>query len=427
MGAGDSALAAFQSSIAILIIIGSGYMARRHNLLDTKGESQISYLCNNLFLPLLLVSEVGSNLDSGTVLEMWPLLAFAVAEMVLAYLLGEAARKWLKFPLWITPALIFNNTTSLPLLLARNLKESGAMADLLMGDGDDESSALKRCESYILVSAVVHTIARFSIGPRLMARGEDDEKDAGQDERHNGHDHRNGNDSDGNSDGQQSDDYDSDEERSGEHSALLRRRRDARQSPWKARLRVFLRKTAYFRSFFNPALTGGLVAVVIGLVPFTHTAFFEDDGVFKKNLQQALKQLGDLIPALLPFAVGSKLFSKPSPPERAKSLTNVFALLFLLFVRFALIPGLCVGAVHLARNVSSKTAWKSDPALDFAIMISGAGPPAITLMSVTEIAGASEAMIGQVARVLAVSYTLTPLLCGTVVAAIAVIRATTYA
>ncbi|BFZ55489.1 hypothetical protein PYCC9005_002530 [Savitreella phatthalungensis] len=399
-GAGESALAAFQSSVAILIIIGTGFLARRHNLLDEHGESQISFLANNLFLPLLLVSEVGSNLKSSTVLSMWPLLAFAASEMVFAYVLGVAGRRFFNFPQWITPALIFNNTTSLPLLLARNLKQTGTMEQLLNGPGDDAAAALDRCETYILVSAVLHTIARFSIGPRLM-RSEDEKHGIGGGEPDTAYE----------SDGQ--------DEETEERTALLphHRPRHADDRWWK---RVW-RRTEYVRSFFNPALSGAVVAVFLGLVPFTHTAFFSSSGVFKKNLTQALKQMGDLITALLPFAVGSKLFSKPSPPAQARTWTNTFALLYLVLVRYAVIPGLCCLAVYLARSHNPE-AWKKDPALDFALMISGAGPPAITLMSITEIAAASPEMIGQVARVLMVSYIFTPGLSGTVVAALAIIK-----
>lgn len=154
---------------------------------------------------------------------------------------------------------------------------------------------------------------------------------------------------------------------------------------------------------------------IFGVVPFTHTAFFSDDGVFKKNLMQAVKQLGDLIPALLPFAVGSKLFSKPSKDA------GYIAIAYLVAIRFFLIPGLSILAVWLAKH-KDLGFWVKDPAYDFALIISGAGPPAITLMSVAEIGGANAEMIGKVARTLLISYAVTPALSVTVVAGLAVIK-----
>lgn len=106
--AGSTALSALQSSVAIILIIGAGYAARKYKLLDERGESQISFLCNNLFLPLLLVSQVGPNFSSGSWDKVVPLFAFAAVEMILGYGLGWLGRKYLNCPQWITPALMFN-------------------------------------------------------------------------------------------------------------------------------------------------------------------------------------------------------------------------------------------------------------------------------------------------------------------------------
>lgn len=130
---------------------------------------------------------------------------------------------------------------------------------------------------------------------------------------------------------------------------------------------------------------------------------------------QAVKQLGDLIPALLPFAVGSKLYSKPSKDA------GYFAIAYLVSIRFILVPGLSILAVWIAKRHNSGF-WVKDPVYDLALIISGAGPPAITLMSVAEIGGASGEMIGKVARTLLISYAATPALSATVVAGLAVIK-----
>lgn len=398
--AGNTALAALQSSISIILIIGAGYVSRKYKLLDEIGESQISFLCNNLFLPLLLVSQVGPNFTSDSMDKVVPLFAFAAAEMLLGYLLGQLGRRYLKCPQWITPGLMFNNTTSLPLLLARNLDETGIMSQLLRDKKDTSSKALDRIESYILINAVFHTVLRFGLGPWLMKTEEKDHGASDPDRRQRGS--QNGAD---------------DEDEEDEETSLLPHRRptkveNARVRTVKQAFRWLYDKT---KSWMNPALAGAIVAIVLGIIPFTHTQFFSSSGVFKKNIMQAVKQLGDLIPALLPFAVGSKLFSKPAKDA------GYIAITYLIFIRFLLIPGLSILVVWLAKRHNTAF-WLEDPAFDFALIISGAGPPAITLMSVAEIAGAEADMIGKVARTLLLSYAATPALSGTVVAGLAVIK-----
>lgn len=112
--AGSTALAAVQSSISIILIIAAGFASRKYKLLDERGESQLSFLCNNLFLPLLLVSQVGPNFSSSELDKVVPLFAFAAVEMILAYGLGLLGRRYLACPQWITPALMFNKCVSTP-------------------------------------------------------------------------------------------------------------------------------------------------------------------------------------------------------------------------------------------------------------------------------------------------------------------------
>ena len=368
-----TALAALQSSIAILLIIAAGYVCRKRNFLTETGESQITSLCNSIFLPALLVSQVGPNFSLHDSAKIVPIFIFAAAEMAIGYVVGKIGERYFKFPRWITPSLMFNNTTSLPLLLARDLKDNGIMDALLMGKHDTPGKALDRMESYILINAVFHSVLRFGLGPRLMNEKEE---------------------------------Y---EEVNTEREPLIPRQR----GEIKSRLGGVYRTV---KSWLNPALSGALVAIILGVIPFTHTAFFSSGGAFKSNLMQAVKQLGDLIPALLPFAVGSKLFSKPA------SNSGWLAMAYLILFRFVVLPGLCVLAVWQVK-LHYPDLWIHDPAFDFALMISGAGPPAITMISVVEMASGSSELVGQVVRMLMFSYIATPALAATVVAGLAVIQA----
>lgn len=110
-------------------------------------------------------------------------------------LLGFACTRLFELPLWITPAICFNNTTSLPLLLIQSLESSGVLEALLRSDSDTTSAAVKRAKSYILVCAVVGTSLTFALGPRLLDGEEspDDSKDKWKEDGNNdGESHGNG-------------------------------------------------------------------------------------------------------------------------------------------------------------------------------------------------------------------------------------------
>jgi auxin efflux carrier family protein len=82
--------------------------------------------------------------------------------------LGWVLKRGFKFPSWTIAAICFNNTTALPLLLIQSLSTAGILSDLLIGDDDSTSAALRRAKSYFLVSAMVGNSLTFAIGPKLL-------------------------------------------------------------------------------------------------------------------------------------------------------------------------------------------------------------------------------------------------------------------
>src|SRR5689334_879261 len=81
--------------------------------------------------------------------------------------IGLLAVRFLRFPAWVTPAMAFNNTTSLPLLLIESLSSTGILDRLLL-DEDSTEAAINRAQSYFLVCAIVGNCFTFAIGPRLI-------------------------------------------------------------------------------------------------------------------------------------------------------------------------------------------------------------------------------------------------------------------
>jgi len=75
-----------------------------------------------------------------------------------------------------------------------------------------------------------------------------------------------------------------------------------------------------------------------------------------------------------------------------------------------------------------RTKWPNlivdDPMMDFALMMSNVGPPAITLAAIADLANLPDEVEGQVARIITISYAVTPLIALPVTAALTLIKKT---
>ena len=60
--------------------------------------------------------------------------------------------------------MVFNNVTSLPLLLLSSLGDTGTLKPLL-GKGDDMEEVMSRGKVYLLIHALVCNMTRFGFGP----------------------------------------------------------------------------------------------------------------------------------------------------------------------------------------------------------------------------------------------------------------------
>lgn len=69
-----SFLGALQASVTVLLTISSGAIASRYNLLKESSSRDISKTCVRLFLPALLITNVGSELHKDTALRYVPVL-----------------------------------------------------------------------------------------------------------------------------------------------------------------------------------------------------------------------------------------------------------------------------------------------------------------------------------------------------------------
>lgn len=353
--------------------------------------------------------------------------------------LGIVCTRLFKFPAWVTPAIAFNNTTSLPLLLVQSLSTTGVLASL---DGSDD--VVDRAKSYFLVNAIVSNSLTFALGPRLLNGQEEDapekgdDKDDGSDsgsdsgsDVENGvptieatedveggriratqpsNDHDNGDDNNG-------DEENSDERVTEETSLLpdpiLRRGKKASRKAYKHGAHRFSQLPDWAQStlsfvyqFANAPVIGALIGVVIGLTPALHRLFFsapDDGGYFKAWLTSSLKNIGDLFAALQVIVVGVKLCASMRKQKAGQESGDVPWLPFAIItaVRFVIWPLI---SIPLVWALATKTnVLDDDPILWFAMMLMPAGPPALKLTALADVNGSDEKEKMSIAKFLTVS------------------------
>jgi predicted permease len=228
-------------------------------------------------------------------------------------------------PRWTIPAIAFNNTTSLPLLLIQSLETTGILTPLV-SKGEEISEAVSRARTYFLVSAVVSHALTFGIGGSEL---KGDDEDPPEDNKK-----RNGNGNDTQVDGaprqryrddpeaQDDDDEDDESSDSAPETSLLphavhHRVHRANKHTHKTVNGLMEKLPAWLQTaimavynFMTPPLVGALIGLIIGLTPPLHTLFFansSDGGYFNAWLTQSIKNVGQLFVTLQVVVVGVKL------------------------------------------------------------------------------------------------------------------------
>lgn len=79
-----------------------------------------------------------------------PVILYSIVYNAVSLAIGVGLTKAFDMPAWTTPAIAFNNTTSLPLLLVVALSTTGILDTI-----DGSSDPVARAKSYFLVSQVL--------------------------------------------------------------------------------------------------------------------------------------------------------------------------------------------------------------------------------------------------------------------------------
>jgi hypothetical protein len=157
---------ALQASSVVILTIAYGALAARLNLLSKPTSKDISKASVAIFLPALLLTNLAAELHLNTVTRYVPVISTFPADLfefslisivwaavytLLSCALSVFLEKSCGFPRWAAPAISFNNTTALPLLLVQALDTTGILGDLLIDENDSSAAAAGRAKSYFLV------------------------------------------------------------------------------------------------------------------------------------------------------------------------------------------------------------------------------------------------------------------------------------
>ncbi|KAL4819842.1 hypothetical protein BDW67DRAFT_124717 [Aspergillus spinulosporus] len=339
---------------------------------------------SKVLLPALILVHLGEQLKLDNALNYVPVLVWSITYTTFSILLARLASKLLRLPDWVTPASAFNNTTSLPLLLLQSLEGVGSLK-VIVKDGESVSDAVARAQSYFLLCGVISKTIGYIVGPTMLT-SEQDARDDGDD---NGHD----------------------EDAHYHYSGPYADAADEESPLLNAHGQVQKRQDISTVSGKITRWTN-----VLGLVPQLHNAFFnsyEDGGIFNAWLTSSIMNIGKLFTTLQIFVVGCELgvsFEKMKKDADGdgdgdgsggqSSNPGWKEILTIFLIRLVIWPALSISIIYgLAQKT---TLLRSDPILWFSMMLMPAGPPALVIQGLAELAKASETQKMTIAKTLTV-------------------------
>ncbi|KAF7350409.1 Auxin efflux carrier superfamily [Mycena venus] len=447
----NSFLAAIQASLSVLLVIFYGGIAAWLNILTPDNTKAVSKICVRMFLPALLITQIGSELHSGSAGRYAIVLLWAIVCHLVSFVFGIVAHLGFGMPDWTTAALMFNNTTSYPLLLIAALDETGILSSLIVTD-ESTSAAIGRAKSYFLVFATVSSCLTFAVGPRLIDSEHAPEPVEDKDSSVTGVDELDHESEAGRDDGatERTRLLDHHDARSTSiqfnepyrHNSFFPSTRKPSASAPRANTSHHNRRPAlmpkkrwaslsprtqwwivFISDFFNAPLLGAIIGAIIGLAPPLHRAFFSDTadgGIFTAWLTASLKSIGGLFVPLPVVVAGVSLYAsmqgmkRNSGSQAANAKLPWLPVIFVLVIRFVLWPVLSIGVIYV---LASRTdVLGSDPMLWFTMMLMPTGPPAMKLITLVQISDAADEEDETViSKLLTISYFISPILSLTVV------------
>ena len=329
-----SFLGAFEGAVSVLLALAVGYHVAQIGIVDDKTVHRISRLCTSVFLPCLIVVQMGPELTVSNISKLWIIPVWGLLSTAFAHLLGWVAQACFRTRSWVIVAAGRPNTSALPLLLLESLSSTGVLR-MLATDGESISDTLRRAKSLILLNVVLQQTITFQLAPSLL------ERDCKLDGKRSGRDEEEVSDED--SDSSRSILKPENEHRShitpvvqdAERVGLLQDSDQASHSygtndetryaealgpiidqpnlHWPRRLKNIEKPLKMVISSMSPPLIGAIVGLVIGvsaltprassrshicdlqITPVFHSIFFEPESGVYTSVTQTAKNLGNLL------------------------------------------------------------------------------------------------------------------------------------
>lgn len=175
-----SFLGSFEGTVSVLLTLSVGFVVAQKGMVDHQTVRRISSLCTNIFLPCLIVAQMGPELTVENLGRMWIIPTWGVVSTIIAHLLGWLAQSVFRTRSWLIVAAGRPNSSALPLLLLESLSSTGVL-EALSNDGESPSKTLARAKSLILLNVVIQQTITFQVAPSLLERDVQPDEVAGDD------------------------------------------------------------------------------------------------------------------------------------------------------------------------------------------------------------------------------------------------------
>lgn len=103
-GVWETLLAALQASVSVLLVISYGGLAAKLGILSPDSTKAVSKVCVRMFLPALLVTKLGAELDAGSAGKYGIIVAWGLLAHFISFLIGILGHFVFKMPDWVTVA-----------------------------------------------------------------------------------------------------------------------------------------------------------------------------------------------------------------------------------------------------------------------------------------------------------------------------------
>ncbi|PCH43453.1 hypothetical protein WOLCODRAFT_90292 [Wolfiporia cocos MD-104 SS10] len=394
-------LGALQGTISVLLTCFGGYVAARRGLVDRPTVKQISKLCTSLFLPCLLIVQMGPELTASSLSRYWIIPLWGLVSTIIAHGIGWLGQRVLGIKHWTIIACGRPNSNALPLLLLHSLETTGVL-EQLAGSGESMKQTMNRAKSLLLLNAIVQQVFTLQLAPSVLALDDGKNKvdpahinrlrpgpgrilPIVQDEEHVGlldsYDAA-------------VDSADADGDMQGALDAIV----DTPDAHWPAAIAVLEKPLKKVWSQMSAPLVGAIIAFILGMIPPLHQAFLDEDGAMYASITQSVENLGSIFVVLQTFSVGAELALVPSTSP------GYLATIWVLSVRFLAMPALSILFVWLS---AGRGWYVADPLVWFLLVLLPAGPSAMLLVNVAEIVDIDQ---GPIAGYMTVAYLLSPLM-----------------